>query len=99
MQTSTPDEIRAAVRQAYGAVATRQASSCCSGPGCCGAAASTSRQLGYSDDRASVARESVPSGACCDSLLLDTCCEPADKPGCCGTSPQTAKCGCQNPPR
>ena len=60
MQTSTPDQIRATVRQAYGAVATRQVSSCCgSGASCCGPAASSSRQLGYSEDELA----SVPDGA------------------------------------
>ena len=59
MQTSTPDKIRATVREAYGAVATRETGSCCSGPGCCGPAASDSRQLGYSEDDLA----SVPDGA------------------------------------
>lgn len=58
MQTSNPDEIRATVRQAYGAVAARQTSSCCSGTPCCDTA-SSSRRLGYSD--ADLA--SVPDGA------------------------------------
>ena len=58
-QTSTPDQIRETVRQAYGAIATRQANSCCTGPGCCGPAGSTSRQLGYSEDDLA----SVPDGA------------------------------------
>jgi len=59
MQTSTSDQIRTAVRQAYGAVATRQQSSCCGGTSCCGPAESASRQLGYSDDDLAA----VPDGA------------------------------------
>lgn len=59
MQTSTPDEIKATVRQAYSDVATRKQSGCCSGPGCCAPTASSSRGLGYSDEDLS----SVPDGA------------------------------------
>jgi arsenite methyltransferase len=58
MQTATPDQIRETVRQAYGAVATRQTDSCCTGGGCCGTV-SASRQLGYSDEDLA----SVPDGA------------------------------------
>lgn len=58
--TSTSDEIRAAVREAYGAVATREQSGCCGcGPGCCGPAGASSRQLGYSEEDLA----SVPDGA------------------------------------
>ena len=112
MQTSTPDQIRETARQAYGAVATRQASSCYNGPGCCGPAESTSRQLGYSeDDLASVAsaliegvkrsagRGTVSPVACCDAVLLEACCEPAHKPTCCGVSRDAATCGCQTASR
>jgi arsenite methyltransferase len=60
MQTSTPDQIRATVRQAYGAVATqKQQSGCCGGASCCGPTGSSSRQLGYTD--ADLA--AVPEGA------------------------------------
>jgi arsenite methyltransferase len=59
MQTSTPDQIRAAVRQAYGAIATGQTGSCCTGTSCCSPAASSSRQLGYSDDDLAT----LPAGA------------------------------------
>jgi len=59
MQTSTSDQIRDTVRQAYGAIATGRQASCCGGAGCCGAGESPSRELGYSaDDMAS-----VPEGA------------------------------------
>jgi arsenite methyltransferase len=59
MRTSTPDEIKATVRQAYGDVATRKQTGCCSGPGCCGPTEASSSQLGYSDEDLS----SVPEGA------------------------------------
>jgi SAM-dependent methyltransferase len=39
--------------------------------------------------------EIVPHDACCDSVLLGTCCAPEGKSGCCGSSPQPARCGCQ----
>jgi hypothetical protein len=60
MQTSTSDQIRAAVRQASGAVATqdRQSGCCGSGSSCCGPG-SSSKQLGYTD--ADIA--AVPEGA------------------------------------
>ena len=62
MEQATADNIRSTVRQAYGAVATRESSSgCCGGSGCCGPTASDSDSLalGYSaQDLAS-----VPSGA------------------------------------
>ena len=61
MQTSTSNQIRAAVRQAYGAVATQERQSGCCGGGssCCGLTGSSSRQLGYTD--ADLA--AVPEGA------------------------------------
>src|SRR5688572_28438551 len=61
MQTSSSDQIRAAVRQAYGAVATQEQHSGCCGGGttCCGPTGSSSKQLGYTD--ADLA--AVPEGA------------------------------------
>jgi arsenite methyltransferase len=60
MQTSTSEQIRATVRDAYGAIATqKQKSGCCGGSSCCGPTGSSSRQLGYSD--ADLA--AVPEGA------------------------------------
>lgn len=61
MQTSTPDQIRATVRQAYGAVVTRkQQGGCCGGgTSCCGPTGSSSTRLGYTD--ADLA--AVPDGA------------------------------------
>ncbi len=61
MQTySAEDEIRAAVREAYGAVATGRQDGCCGGgTGCCGPTSTASKQLGYSDDDLAA----VPDGA------------------------------------
>src|SRR5918993_2368854 len=60
MQTPT-DQIRATVREAYGAVASqKQQGGCCGGgTSCCGPTGSSSRQLGYTD--ADLA--AVPDGA------------------------------------
>jgi hypothetical protein len=33
--------------------------------------------------------------ACCDSVLISTCCPPEAKPACCGQSSQAATCTCQ----
>jgi arsenite methyltransferase len=61
MPTSTSDQIRAAVRQAYGAVATKERQSGCCGSAsrCCGPTGSPSKQIGYTD--ADLA--AVPEGA------------------------------------
>jgi arsenite methyltransferase len=60
MRTSTPDEIKATVRQAYGDVATRRQTGCCGGgASCCGPTEASSSQLGYSEEDLS----SVPDGA------------------------------------
>lgn len=62
MHTSTSDEIRTAVQQAYGAVA-RGSGGCCGGGsgagGGCGPVPQSSRQLGYSEAQLA----SVPDGA------------------------------------
>lgn len=63
MQTSTADQIRAMVREAYGAVASQnQRGGCCGGGGgtsCCGPTGTSSTRLGYTD--ADLA--AVPDGA------------------------------------
>ena len=55
------EQVRAAVRETYGRIATEQPSSgCCGTLGCCGAdAQTTSEALGYSEEE----RRSVPDGA------------------------------------
>src|SRR3990170_7680251 len=60
MQTSTADQIRATVREAYGAVASqKQQGGCCGGTSCCGPTGASSTRLGYTD--ADLA--AVPDGA------------------------------------
>ena len=55
--TVDTEQIKAAVREAYGRVATEERSAgCCGGGGCCGP---TSEALGYSEDE----RRSAPEGA------------------------------------
>jgi arsenite methyltransferase len=59
--TVESDQVKAAVRETYGRIATEQRSSgCCGTTGCCGSGAqSTSEALGYSEDE----RLSAPDGA------------------------------------
>jgi len=62
MQTSTADQIRATVREAYGAVASqKQQGGCCTGGGasCCGPTGTSSTRLGYSETDLAA----VPDGA------------------------------------
>jgi arsenite methyltransferase len=61
MQTSTANQIRATVREAYGAIASeQQQAGCCGGGGCgCGPAGTSSTRLGYT--AADLA--AVPDGA------------------------------------
>ena len=62
MQTIVDSEqVRAAVRETYGRIATEQPSSgCCGISGCCGPAAQpTTEALGYSEEE----RRSAPDGA------------------------------------
>lgn len=53
MPTSTADQIRATVREAYGAVASQQQhGGCCTGSGgtsCCGPTGTASTRLGYTE--------------------------------------------------
>ena len=63
MPTSTADQIRATVREAYGAVASQQQhGGCCTGSGgtsCCGPTGTASTRLGYTETDVA----SVPDGA------------------------------------
>jgi arsenite methyltransferase len=67
MQTSNAEEVRASVRQAYGAVATQQAQSGCCGSSaaCCGPTASSSERLGYSETDLAAAPEGADLGLGC----------------------------------
>lgn len=58
MKTQTNDEVRAAVRDQYGAVARAQGATGCA-PACCGPGANASLKLGYSSEDLA----SVPEGA------------------------------------
>ena len=59
--TVESEQVKAAVRETHGRIATEQPSSgCCGTAGCCGSGAqSTSEALGYSDKE----RQSAPEGA------------------------------------
>jgi len=60
MEFLTADDVRAAVRQTYGTVATEAATGgCCGGSACCGGPQADSRRLGYSDTDIA----SAPAGA------------------------------------
>jgi SAM-dependent methyltransferase len=61
MQTTDAEVVKAAVRKAYGEIATgAQTSGCCNSSGCCGTTApSSSADIGYSETE----RGSVPEGA------------------------------------
>jgi arsenite methyltransferase len=58
MNEQTKDEVRAAVREQYGAVARAAGKAACT-PGCCGAVPDASLKLGYSEDDL----RAVPEGA------------------------------------
>jgi hypothetical protein len=81
MQTTTAEQIRATVREAYGAVATqKQQGGCCGGGGsssCCGPTGSSSTRLGYID--ADLA--AVPDGADLGlGRAVDACTRPGGSP-------------------
>lgn len=60
MQTTDAEGVRAAVRKIYGEIAAGAVTGgCCNGSGCCGAAPTSSADIGYSDTE----RSSVPTGA------------------------------------
>lgn len=67
MQTSNPENIRAAVRQAYGAVATQDSQSGCCGSSasCCGPTGTSSRRLGYTDAELATVPEGADLGLGC----------------------------------
>lgn len=59
MGTTTEETVKAAVREAYGRIATGADAGCCRGAGCCGTGESASAELGYTDDDLAAA----PAGA------------------------------------
>jgi SAM-dependent methyltransferase len=81
MQTSTSDQIRATVRQAYGAVATQgQQSGCCgSGSSCCGPTGSSSQQLGYTDADLAAVPEGADLGLGCGNPQAIAALRPGER--------------------
>ncbi len=64
MNETTKDEVRAQVREQYGAVARARTETSCS-PGCCSPGASASSKLGYSDDELAAVPEGANMGLGC----------------------------------
>lgn len=64
MKTQTEDEVRAAVREQYGAVARSAGTTGCA-PACCGPGASASLKLGYSNEDLAAVPEGANMGLGC----------------------------------
>ena len=81
MQTVTPDQIRATVRQAYGAVAIqKQQGGCCGGgSSCCGPAGSSSTRLGYTDADMAAVPVGVDLGLGCGNPQAIAGLEPGER--------------------
>ena len=81
MQTATPDQIRATVRQAYGAVAIQQQQGGCCGGGssCCGPAGSSSTRLGYTDADMAAVPDGVDLGLGCGNPQAIAGLEPGER--------------------
>jgi SAM-dependent methyltransferase len=81
MQTSTSDQIRSTVRQAYGAVATRkQQGGCCGGgASCCGPAGSSSTRLGYTEADLAAVPEGADLGLGCGNPQAIASLEPGER--------------------
>ena len=81
MQTSNAAQIRAAVRQAYGAVATQKTQTGCCGTAasCCGPTGSSSRQLGYSDADLAAVPEGADLGLGCGNPQAIAALKPGER--------------------
>lgn len=80
MQTSTSEQIRATVRQAYGAIATqKQHSGCCGGANCCGPTGLSSRQLGYTDTDLAAVPDGADLGLGCGNPHTIASLEPGER--------------------
>lgn len=81
MQTSKPEEIRAAVREAYGAVATEtgQGGCCGSSASCCGPTGSSSGRLGYTDADLAAVPEGADLGLGCGNPQAIAALKPGDR--------------------
>ena len=104
MQTDLADTIKAAVRTACGDIAAGAVSSgCCNKLGLVpysralvsGWAPGTSAEDHVASALSRAVKPVEAEPACCDSTLLERCCEPAGKAQCCGdtaTPPGACKC-------
>jgi len=83
MQTSTADQIRATVREAYGAVASqKQQGGCCTGgggAGCCGPAGTSSTRLGYSEADLAAVPDGADLGLGCGNPQAIAALEPGQR--------------------
>ncbi len=84
MGTSTADQIRATVREAYGAVASqRQQGGCCgsggTGASCCGPAGTSSARLGYSDADVAAAPDGANLGLGCGNPQAIAALKPGER--------------------
>ena len=79
MRTSTPDEIKATVRQAYGDVATRKQTGCCGGASCCGTTETSSTQLGYSEEDLGGVPEGADLGLGCGNPQAIAALKPGER--------------------
>jgi arsenite methyltransferase len=71
MESATADQIRATVREAYGAVASqKQPGGCCSGgTSCCGPAGSSSTRLGYTEADLAAVPDDADLGLGCPQAI------------------------------
>ena len=81
MQTSTQAEIRAAVREAYGAVATQKPETGCCGSSasCCGPTSSSSGRLGYTDADLAAVPEGADLGLGCGNPQAIAALKPSER--------------------
>ena len=80
MQTSTSEQIRATVREAYGAIATKkEQSGCCGGASCCGPTESSSRKLGYTEADLAAVPEGADLGLGCGNPQAIAALKPGER--------------------
>jgi SAM-dependent methyltransferase len=83
MQTTTAEQIRATVREAYGAVATqKQQGGCCGSGGsssCCGPTGSSSSRLGYTDADLAAVPDGADLGLGCGNPQAIAGLQPAER--------------------
>ena len=79
MQTSTSDQIRTAVRQAYGAIATERQSGCCGATSCGVSGAAASLELGYTDNDLNAVPEGANLGLGCGNPQAIAALNPGER--------------------